>query len=113
MLQGTLPPRSNKANWGETIELYDDDTNAAMDLSTAEDIIVSVRDECSTVLSAKLSGGTVTLADDGLSASFNFTAGQMGGLCPKTYEFGIRIIFVDQDNELQLFLGYVPVLRGL
>lgn len=113
MLQGTLPPRSNLANWGDTIEIYDDDTNEPINLADAADVIVTFRDGCAWALSARLSDGTVVLEDDGLSCSFNFTKTQMGALEPKTYEFGIRVIFTEEIDELQLFLGFIPIVKGL
>lgn len=114
MLTGTLPDRSNKANWLQSIEVWDDDAGAAVDLSTAADITVALRDENgSEALSAKLSAGTVTLAADNLSASFNFTRSQMQALCAKTYEVGIRVVFITDTDEQQLVLGRISILKGL
>ncbi len=113
MYQGTLPARSNIATWSDFIEFIDDTTNEPFDLSTADEITVRVRDlECDReLLSASLSGGTVTLSDQTGVAAFSFTDAQMRTLCVGVYEFGTTIT-VDGD-VYQIHLCRLPVVRGL
>ena len=113
MYQGTLPPVSNKESWSETVELYDDTTGEKIDLSGAVDIIVKVQDDGADVLSASLLGGTVSLSSDNLTASFTFSASQMGALEAKTHDLGIRIVNTDDTDVIQLVLGQLPVLDGI
>lgn len=112
MLTGTLSPVSNKADWIDAYELKDDETGEAIDISEAQEIVVAVRevDTKSVVLEASLSGGTITHVDTG-TFQWNFTRDQMSGLCARTYDVGLTI---KQDDEtIQLFIGYVPVLDGV
>jgi hypothetical protein len=112
MFTGTLSPVSNKADWIEEYELYDDETGEALDISTAEEITVSIRDpnSQSIELTASLSGGSITHIETGVF-EWTFTAAQMRGLCAKTYEVGMTML--KDDVTTQILIGHVPVVDGI
>ena len=112
MQTGTLPPVSNKADWIEEYELYDDETDETLDISTAEEITVSIRDPKteSVELTASLSGGAITHIETGVF-EFVFTVAQMRGLCPKIYDVGMTIL--KDDITTQILIGYLPVSDGI
>lgn len=124
MQRGTLPEVSNKASLEEQIEFLDADTSEPIDLSSCLDIVVTIAPGGSdqartgyraagTILTASLVSGGLTLAPDGLSATLKFSRSQMALLGPRTYEVGARLIFVDDEDEQQVLLGYLPVAEGL
>lgn len=112
MYTGALPPRSNKASWAETIA-FTDDTGTAFDISSATEISIRLREPetCSVVLEATLTGNTVTIDGPNGTASFAFTASQMGALCPGYYEFGTLVTI--SDSTEQVHLGTIEILNGL
>jgi hypothetical protein len=112
MLTGTLPPVSNKADWIEEYELYDDETGDPLDISGADEITVSVRDakSRSVLLTATLSGGSIAHAETGVFR-WTFAAESMRSLCPKTYEIGMTMLL--NDVTTQLLIGHVPVVDGV
>lgn len=112
MFTGTLDPVSNKATWVCFYELTDADTDEAIDLSSVDEITVQVREpgSGSSRLTATKTGGDVTIPDTGVFR-WVFSATDMGGLDPKTYEIGVTL---EQDDEVvQLMIGYLPVLDGI
>lgn len=113
MKTGTLDPASNSATWRESFEVTDAEDGSLIDLVTdVDEITVKVRDSVSEseLLSVSLTGGEITVLGTGVFEVL-FTVTQMDDLDPKTYELG-ALIEIDGDTE-QLFLGYLPVLRGL
>lgn len=112
MLTGTLDPVSNKATWVVLYELVDADTDEAIDLSDVDEITVQIRDpgSSSSRLSATKTGGDVTITDTGVFR-FVFSADDMAGLDPRTYEIGVTL---EQDDEVvQLMIGHLPILDGI
>lgn len=115
MLTGPLSARSNLATWREQVELTDEADGTAIDIVTeVDEITVSIRDGDTTLLTATLTGGDITVIETGVF-EFVFSATDMGGLDPKTYEVGCLVKFsaaVGGDTE-EVILGTVPVLKGL
>jgi hypothetical protein len=113
MIDGSLPPVSNRADWPDSHAFYitDDEDGTEIDLTTATEITLQIaRDyRCSPSLSARLSQGTIEI--DGATFSPTFTASQMGALCAGTYEVGITVV-VD-GKTIQLFAGSLPVIDGI
>lgn len=112
MYLGTLPAASTKATWAEACEIIDEETDQPVDISTATEITLVVRDPKSEeiVLSGTLSGGDISLADTGIF-QWSFTPEQMGALFARTYEVGCTI---KQGGEtVQLIIGALPVLDGI
>lgn len=114
-LRGPLYQVSNLETWTDTIELFDDVAGDAVDLSTAADIVVTLRDPAdgSTALTASLDGGEIVLAADDLSAVLTVPRSTMDDLAAKTYEIGLRVIWTVDTNEKQYVLGTLAVLEGL
>lgn len=113
MKQGTLEAASSKATWRQQFEITDAETGEPIDIEAdVDEIAVTFRDPDSLcdVVTTTLTGGDIAVVDDGVFEVL-VTADTMDGLSPKTYEVG-ALIEVDDDTE-QLFLGYLPVLRGL
>ena len=125
MRRGTLPEVSNKASFEEQIEFIDTDTSEPISVANTVDIIVTVapggddqartgyRTRSGRTLVASLLTDGIELSPDGLSFTLRFTRSQMATLSPMTYEIGARIVFVPDENEQQVLLGYLPVLEGL
>src|SRR5262245_158477 len=112
MYQGTLAPASNQATWAESAELTDAEDGDPIDLSSATEIAVTVRDPQSrtSVLTLTMTGGQITIPAVGVF-SWRVDSGQMGALVAKTYEVGC--VISDTDGDVQLFIGYLPVLDGI
>lgn len=113
MYQGSLPPRSNKASWSDSIQIFDDTTGDAVDISAATAISVRARDRetCATVLEATLANGAISLPAQTGVISFSFTETQMGSLCAKSYDFGLLLTI--SGSTSQIILGTLPVIEGL
>lgn len=115
MKTGTLDAVSNLATWRDTIELYDDEDGEPFDTDEIDEVAVRLRDTetGSTALELTIGDGVTQVGDDEDGTfEFVFTANQMSGLDPKTYEFGVLITHEDGDVT-QAILGRVPVVEGL
>lgn len=113
MQTGTLPEASNRATWSGEIAIYDDETDELVDLSALDEITLAVRDLSTRtiMLTGTLSGGQITIIETGIFA-FTFTKGQMGALdVTRTYEVGITI--EEDDEDVQILIGYLPLLDGI
>lgn len=110
MLTGTLEPASNRAGFSLIVELLDDDTGDAVDLTGAS-IVFEVSDNSSSVLSATTSNAKVTIVDTGIF-KVDFTATEMRALCAKTYTLGCTVSNADSEPQ-QLIIGFLPVLDGI
>ena len=112
MFAGTLDPVSNKATWVCLYELTDAETDEAIDLSGVDEITIEIRDpqNASSVLTATKTGGDITITDTGIFR-WAFTATQMRTLSAKTYEIGC--VLEQDDEEVQLIIGTLPVFDGI
>lgn len=112
MYLGPLAPVSNRASWSEVMEIYDDETDTPIDLTTATGISLSVRDPKTqaAMLTATIGSGIEIADDEDGVFVWTFTLAQMSALDPKTYDIGITVTF--SDGTTQLLIGHVPVLEG-
>lgn len=112
MYIGTLSPASNKAGFSLLIEVVDDDTEDAIDLSACS-IVFEIYDDLSetTKLSATTDNGKVTVGDTGIF-QVAFTAADMRSLDAKTYKVGCTISNDDSQPQ-QFIIGSLPVLDGV
>jgi hypothetical protein len=112
MYQGTLPPRSNKAGWSLVVEVLDDDTDEAVDISDCT-IVFELRDPrmITTALSATTDNGKITIGATGFF-TVAFTGDDMKTLIAETYEVGCTITNNDSEPQ-QLIIGTVPILDGV
>lgn len=105
---------SNRATWSEAVEIFDDTTDAPLDISAATEIKLQVHEDdpfCrSPRLSASLTGGTITIENQTGVFTFEFSASQMNGLCPRTYKVGA--IAVVAGKTIQLLIGNLPIVEG-
>jgi len=110
MLTGTLNQVSNRAGFSLQIELLDDDTDEAVDLSGAM-IVFDISDGESPVLSATTANSKISITDTGVF-QVDFTADEMRALCAKTYMVGCTVSNADSEPQ-QLIIGTLPVLDGI
>jgi len=110
MYTETLPPVSNRATFDESIQCFEDEQGAPLDISAATEIIVEIADCGRACLSAKLSAGQIVLGGTTGVFSFVFSAEQMGSLCPKTYDFNV-LVTVNGETE-QAIAAQLPVING-
>lgn len=111
MLVGPFPHTSNKADWIESVGLYDADADEALDISTATEIVIEVKRGAgsASLLSGTLTGGEIELIETGVF-QFSFPASQMSALDPGTYDVYCRI--TKDDTTAQLIIGTLPVVSG-
>lgn len=110
MLTGALGPVSNRAGFSMFVELLDDDTGNAVDLTGAS-IVFEVSDEGSAVLSATTDNSKVTVVDTGIF-KVEFTSDEMRALYAKTYLVGCTVSNPDSEPQ-QIIIGSLPVLDGI
>lgn len=111
MLLGSLPAVSNRAGWTFQVEVDDEDTGEALDLSAAR-IVFEVRaPNGAIVLSATSDNGKIAVIDTGIF-QVKFTAAEMNALCADTYDVGCTIQN-GTDEPAQFIIGRLPVLDGV
>ena len=115
MFFGTLDPASNKATWSESFELTDSETGDPISLSAVDEITLVVRaiDTDTAVLTGTYTGGEIVVVGAATDGTFmwRFEASSMRGLDAATYEVGC--VIEQDDDEVQLIIGYLPVLDGI
>lgn len=104
MFIGNLPMASNRADWSESFELYDDETGELLDLSTVT-IDFQLRDDCRHV------DGLVVVTGLG-SFNASFSKDDLGHLCSGTYAVGCTMTS-DDGTVTQTFVGNLPVIDGV
>jgi len=121
MLRGSTPARSTLASVNQTIVLLDDATEEPIDLRQFEDIIVTVSSSMypddyaygGRELQFSLQNGDIVMEPDGLACHFVAPRSMMQNLAAKTYDIGVRFVLEDDDNEFQMMLGKLPIVKGL
>jgi hypothetical protein len=113
MLTGSLPPITNRETWDLAFELYDDDVGPTeyIDLTSAV-VTLTVADDsgCAVLKASSTSNDVITFSNKGV-VQVRFTPSQVGALCPRTYQVGIRVALNGITKEL--FLGSIAVLEGI
>lgn len=137
MLQARFDPISNQETWKQTIEVLDDDTGEPVDLSAAT-ITVTIENLCGDqLLQATIANGRISVSNPGyftfvfypadLSVLANpstddeyFDYGVTTGIGiggywgnSKASEFRIGCLITIGGIVTQLFVGTLPVVRGL
>lgn len=112
MFTGTLNPVSNRATWTEDFELTDLETGDPIDLSTATEITIELRDPSTQTSKFTLSmtGGEIDVVALGVF-EWRAEVGTMRNLCGKTYEVGCTI--EQSGDTTQLIIGRLPVVDGI
>lgn len=115
MFHGSLDPVSNRATWSENFQLLDSETGDPISLSAVDEITLEVRNVETqyAVLTATKTGGDIIVVGAATDGTFQwrFEASQMRALDARTYEVGCTI--EQDDDTVQLLIGYVPVLDGI
>jgi hypothetical protein len=102
---------TDDADWGEAIELFDDDTNQPLELDEDTEFELEVTDCGSTLLSATTEDATISRPSDHI-ISWTFTRAQMQSLdATRTYAVGCRLITPDGAIE-QVFVGSLALING-
>jgi hypothetical protein len=112
MFADHLDPVSNREDWTVTVAVADDNTGGVVDITDAT-ITVTVRDiktKSEALTATNGDGVTITSGVDGIY-EWAFTAEEMSGVCPGTYEVGV--ICVLNGTTSQLLIGTVPILDGI
>jgi hypothetical protein len=111
MYEANFAPVSNRADWFGTIELVNDDTSEVLtDLSDVSVLMeLRSRNPPCRVLSASTEDGHIETSTGIIQ--WHFTADEMRGLRPGTYEIGITI--TREDFTEQELVGSVPVIDGI
>jgi hypothetical protein len=112
MYDAQLKPVSNRADWLETIELVDDDTNEIITDLTGVTVKVEVRNlpDCWPMLAGSSDDGHVTFPGNGI-IQWLFTRSEMSCLCAGTYEIGVTV--TKDDFTEQELIGSLPVVNGV
>jgi hypothetical protein len=125
MRRGAFNEVSNKASYVTTIVFTDDDTDEPIDLSTFDDIVVTIASEAEPGAGNQLYGydnayltmskenGDIVVAVDNLSCVLTIGTSQMRSLPAQTYDIGCRLIRYDDDRAFQAVIGKLPVVEGL
>lgn len=109
MYTGTLDPASNKATFRRAFEIIDDETDEAIDLTSAT-IVFEIREpKSNAVLLSATNGDGITFGDTGVFV-VRFTEDDMGGLEPLTYDIGCTV--TNSDTE-QFIIATMTVLDGV
>jgi len=111
MYQGTLSPTTTQEDWKLIVEIDDEDTGEALDLTGAT-IVFEVRDPKSRgiVLSATSNNGKILILDTSIFQVL-FVRSEMLGLVAQNYEVGC-VLTVNGETK-QYIIGSVPVLDGV
>lgn len=106
MYTGSLKPTTNRQTWSEIFELFDDETNEAIDLTGAT-VVMQFREQncCTPRVSA-----SITIVDTGKFEA-RIELDTMRSLCPQTYDVGCTI---ERDGEtVEIFVGTIAVVDGV
>lgn len=112
MYNAHLKPVSNRADWIETIELIDDDTNTI--ISDLDGVTMSLEVRGTSPYLRCLTGTTEDghiLIGVGGVIQWHFTATEMNGLAAGPYEIGLTVTR-DGITEQEL-IGSLPVVDGV
>jgi hypothetical protein len=108
-----LTPVSNREDWDDTFELFDVDTDTALDLSAVTEMTLTVWDpECpgTAKLTAELDDG-ITIDDvTGGTVSIHLDSDDMTALCAKSYAF--RLAMLNGGAQKDLIIGMLPIEDG-
>lgn len=104
MFMGSLPPASNRADWSEIFEFYDDVTGEQIDL-TGSTVTLELSDrDCRNVTAS------IIIVDTG-KIEASIPASQMRQFCAGTYEVGCTL--TRGGIITQEFIGSLPILDGV
>ena len=108
----TLQPVSNREDWDDTFELFDTETDSALDMSAVTAMTLTLWDPDNDSLKFTLSlGSGITIDDvDGGIVTVHYAAASMTALTAKNYAF--RLGMVNAGATKDLMLGTLPIEDG-
>jgi len=107
----TLQPVSNLEDWDDTFELFDTETDDALDMTAVTAMTLTVWDEDSRLIMLSKSLGAGIAIDDVIGVvSIHVAASEMTALCAKNYP--LRLSMVNGGATKDLILGVLPVEDG-
>lgn len=112
MYTGQIAVISNKATWlSDVMEIVDEADGTVTDLTTVDplDIRVSIMDHYSSLVTATIDNGKVTLPGPGFQ--WRFEATDLRNLCAGTHRLGIKVTI--DGVVLDLMDGTIVVLEGV
>jgi len=112
MYQINFPPQLNTVSWTFTGGIKDADTGDDLDLTLYTwKFEVLDRDACCCVrLTASTDNGKFTIPEVGIF-QFTFTASEMGGLCPNTYDTRLTMTLIsDTTQGAAVSVGSLPII---
>jgi hypothetical protein len=105
-----IEPVSNREDWQDQIEVFDDD-GGLVDLTDATIVLeLADKETKSVLLSATTDNGKIVIDGDG-TFSLAFTLSDMRTLEAKTYNVGCTILL--NDVTRQFFVGTIAVMDGV
>lgn len=113
MYIGSLPAASNRADYSQDFQLYDDEDDEGLTLAGAVITLEIRRPGCSSPeITATIANGNITVVDED-EGQFELTipVASMRNLDPMTYECGITI--TQNDETTQFFAGHFSVIDGI
>jgi len=100
---------TDDADWGASVELFDDDTDLPLDI-TGMTFSLGISEDGVVLLSASTDDSTIVSPDDGV-IQWQFTPTQLGALCPgTTYNVGLTV--ETADGTTQLLTGTLALIDG-
>lgn len=106
----SFPAAPNAADWSEYIEVLDDDTGTAFDLSTSiVEMEVTDQRNCR-MLYGSTADGTISLVADGFE--FLFPASSMKRLCAGSYTVNVRLTDSITGAIAEPIIANLPIIEG-
>lgn len=104
---------TDDASWGESIGLYDNDTNQPLADAADADFNLEVSDCGTAVLTASFIDGVGTdmTKPNDYTIQWLFSAEQMAGLCPGT-TYAVGLTMTTNTGKVQLLVGSLAVIDG-
>jgi hypothetical protein len=106
----SFEPTPNAADWSEYVEVLDDETGTAWDLTgVLVEMVVRDAEGCRR-LYGSTSGGELEL--EGAGFRFSFSADQMRCLCPGSYTAYCRATDSVTGAVEEIFIANLPIIEG-
>ena len=108
---GSFDQAPNAADWADTIELLDDETGTAWDLTTTlVEMEVADQGGCRRLYGSTADGKLVVIA--GFGFEFAFPASSMRALCAGSYVVNIRLTDSITGFVAEPIIANLPVIEG-
>lgn len=111
LLSESFSPAPNAADWTGTIEVLDDETGTAFDL-TGLLIEIEVRDQggCRRLYGSTIDG--LLTIEAGVGFSYDFPVASLRNICAGSYTVNIRITDPVSGDVAEPVIANLPILEG-